>query len=191
FNVKDFGIDFMASNGHKWMLSSFGVGAIYIRKKYLRDSKNFRPQFFSQSGQNRRENYENNMKINMSNSARRFELGTPHFPNIAALNAAVRYISKIGIRNIERRILNLSDYLIDCLEDMKLQILSPIEENKHRSGIILFKARKKKPLEIVNELGKRKIIVSRRGSGIRASPHFYNNEQDVDRLMIGLKRILQ
>ena len=34
FNVKDFGIDFMASNGHKWMLSSFGVGTIYIRKKY-------------------------------------------------------------------------------------------------------------------------------------------------------------
>jgi cysteine desulfurase / selenocysteine lyase len=82
FNVKDFGIDFMASNGHKWMLSSFGIGAIYIKKKYLRDAENFRPPFFSQSGQNRRENFDNNMKMNMSNSATRFELGTPHFPNI-------------------------------------------------------------------------------------------------------------
>jgi len=191
FNVKDFGIDFMVSNGHKWMLSSFGIGALYIKKKYLRDAKNFRPEFFSQSGQNRREKYENNMKINMSNSARRFELGTPHFPNITALNAAVRYISKIGITGIERRILKLSDYLIDCLGDMKLEILSPIEERKHRSGIILFKARKKKPLEIVNELGKRRIIVSQRGVGIRVSTHFYNNEQDVDRLMVGLKEILQ
>lgn len=191
FNVKDFGIDFMVSNGHKWMLSSFGIGALYIKKKYLRDAKNFRPEFFSQSGQNRREKYENNMKINMSNSARRFELGTPHFPNIIALNAAVRYISKIGITGIERRILKLSDYLIDCLGDMKLEILSPIEERKHRSGIILFKARKKKPLEIVNELGKRRIIVSQRGVGIRVSTHFYNNEQDVDRLMIGLKEILE
>ncbi|MGA9153338.1 MAG: aminotransferase class V-fold PLP-dependent enzyme [Candidatus Nitrosopolaris sp.] len=191
FNVKDFGIDFMVSNGHKWMLSSFGIGALYIKKKYLRDVKNFRPEFFSQSGQNRREKYENNMKINMSNSARRFELGTPHFPNIIALNAAVRYISKIGITGIERRILKLSDYLIDCLGDMKLEILSPIEERKHRSGIILFKARKKKPLEIVNELGKRRIIVSQRGVGIRVSTHFYNNEQDVDRLMIGLKEMLE
>ena len=191
FNVKDFGIDFMVSNGHKWMLSSFGIGALYIKKKYLRDTKNFRPEFFSQSGQNRREKYENNMKINMSNSARRFELGTPHFPNIIALNAAVRYISKIGITGIERRILKLSDYLIDCLGDMKLEILSPIEERKHRSGIILFKARKKKPLEIVNELGKRRIIVSQRGAGIRVSTHFYNNEQDVDRLMIALKEILE
>lgn len=28
FNVKDFGIDFMASNGHKWILSCFGIGTI-------------------------------------------------------------------------------------------------------------------------------------------------------------------
>jgi cysteine desulfurase / selenocysteine lyase len=191
FNVKDFGIDFMVSNGHKWMLSSFGVGALYIKKKYLRDAKNFRPEFYSHSGQNRRERYENNTKMNMSNSARRFELGTSHFPNITALNAAVRYISKIGTRNIERRILKLSDYLIDCLVDMKLEILSPIEKKKYRSGIILFKARKKKPIEIVNELGKKRIIVSQRGVGIRVSAHFYNNEQDVDRLMIGLKEILK
>jgi len=191
FNVKDFGVDFMVSNGHKWMLSSFGIGVLYIKKKYLRDVKNFRPEFFSQSGQNRREEYENNMKMNMSNSARRFELGTPHFPNITALNAAVRYISKIGITHIERRILKVSDYLIDRLGDMKIEILSPIEERKHRSGIILFKARKKMPREIVNKLEKRKIIVSQRGVGIRVSTHFYNNEQDIDRLMICLKEILQ
>jgi selenocysteine lyase/cysteine desulfurase len=191
FNVKDFGVDFMVSNGHKWMLSSFGIGVLYIKKNYLRDVKNFRPEFFSQSGQNRREQYENNMKMNMSNSARRFELGTPHFPNITALNAAVRYISKIGITHIERRILKVSDYLINRLGDMKIEILSPIEERKHRSGIILFKARKKMPREIVNELEKRKIIVSQRGVGIRVSTHFYNNEQDIDRLMVCLKEILQ
>ena len=191
FNVKDFGIDFMASNGHKWMLSSFGVGAIYIKRKYLRDAENFKPPFFSQSGQKNRENFDTNMKMNMSNSATRFEIGTPNLPNIVALNAALKYISKIGIRNIEKRILNLTDYLIDNLEKMKLQILSPIEEKKYRSGIILFKARRKKPLEIVTELGKRNnIIVSARGKGIRVSTHFYNNERDVDRLIIGLKRIL-
>jgi cysteine desulfurase / selenocysteine lyase len=192
FKVKDFGIDFMASNGHKWMLSSFGVGAIYIKRKYLRDAENFKPPFFSQSGQKNRENFDNNMKLNMSDSATRFELGTPNLPNIVALNAALKYISKIGIRSIEKRILNLTDYLIDNLEKMKLQILSPIEEKKYRSGIILFKTRKKKPLEIVTELGKRSnIIVSARGKGIRVSTHFYNNEQDVDRLIIGLKMILQ
>jgi selenocysteine lyase/cysteine desulfurase len=191
FNVRDFGIDFMASNGHKWMLSSFGIGAIYMKRKYLRDVENFKPPFFSQFGQKRRENFDNNMKINMSNTATRFELGTPHFPNIVALNAALRYISKIGIKHIEKRILNLTEYLIDNLQNMKLQILSPIEERKYRSGIILFKARNKKPVDIVMELEKRSnIIVSARGKGIRVSAHFYNNEDDIDKLIVSLKRIL-
>jgi len=107
FNVKDFGIDFVASNGHKWMLSSFGVGAIYIKRQHLRDL-NFKPPFFSQSGQRRVENFDNNTKINVSDTATRFELATPHFPNIIALNAAIRYIFKIGITHIEKRILNLT-----------------------------------------------------------------------------------
>ena len=192
FNVKDFGIDFMASNGHKWILSSFGIGAIYIKRKYLRDVEKFRPPFFSQFGQKRRENFDKNMKMNMSNTATRFELGTPHFQNIIALNAAIRYISKIGIRHIEKRILNLTDYLINNLQNMNLQILSPIEEKKYRSGIILFKPRKKKSADIVMELEKKnRIIVSARGKGIRVSTHFYNNEEDVDRLIAGLNRILQ
>jgi len=192
FNVRDFGIDFMASNGHKWMLSSFGVGAIYIKRKYLRDMKNFRPPYFSQFGQKRIENFDNNTKIDMSNTATRFELATPHFSNIFAFNAAIRYISKIGIKHIERRILDLTDYLIDNLQKMKLEILSPIEEKKYRSGIILFKARKKKPADIVMELEKRNnIIVSARGKGIRVSSHLYNNEDDIDKLISSLKRILQ
>ncbi len=192
FNVNDFGIDFMASNGHKWILSSFGVGAIYIKRKYLKDLENFKPAFFSQSGQKKRGNFENNMNLDMSTTARRFELGTPHFQNIAALNAALRYITRIGIRHIEKRIMDLTDYLIDNLQKMKIEILSPIEEKKYRSGIILFKARKKMPVDIVRELEKRsKVLVSARGKGIRISPHFYNNEEDVDKLIIGLKKILQ
>jgi cysteine desulfurase/selenocysteine lyase len=192
FNVKDFGIDFMASNGHKWMLSSFGIGAIYMKRKYLRDIEKFKPPFFSQFGQKRRENFDNNMNVNMSNTATRFELGTPHFPNIVALDAALRYISKIGIKHIEKRILSLTDYLIDNLQNMKLQILSPIEVRKYRSGIVLFKMKKKKPVDIVQELEKKnKIIVSARGKGIRVSTHFYNNEEDIDKLIVGLKSILE
>jgi cysteine desulfurase / selenocysteine lyase len=192
FSVNDFGIDFMASNGHKWTLSSFGVGAMYIRRKYLKDLEKFKPYFFSQSGQKKRENFCDNMNLNISTTATRFELGTPHIQNIVALNAALRYITKIGIRNIEKRIMYLTDYLIDNLQKLKIEILSPVEQKKNRSGIVTFIPRKKKPAEIVDQLEKRsKVIVSARGKGIRISPHFYNNEQDIDRLVLGLRRILR
>jgi selenocysteine lyase/cysteine desulfurase len=36
---------------------------------------------------------------------------------------------------------------------------------------------------------KKKIIVSARGNGIRVSPHFYNNEEDIDKLVTALKRL--
>jgi cysteine desulfurase / selenocysteine lyase len=190
FNVKDFGVDFMVSNGHKWMLSSFGIGILYIKKKYLRDPENFKPPFFSQSGQKRRENFNNNMKLDISGTAARFEIGAPHFANIIALNTAIKYISRIGINQIERRILSITDYLIDKLQNLDLEILSPIEDKKYRSGIVIFKSNKRKKLiDIVTELQEReRIIVSARGKGIRVSPHFYNNEEDIDRLVAALKR---
>jgi len=190
FNVKDFGVDFMVSNGHKWMLSSFGIGILYIKQKYLRDPENFKPPFFSQSGQKRRANFNNNMKLDKSATAARFEIGTPHFANIIALNTAIKYISRIGINQIERRILSITDYLIDKLQNLDFEILSPIEDKKYRSGIVVFKSNKrKKPIDIVTELQKReRIIVSARGKGIRVSPHFYNNEEDIDRLVAALKR---
>jgi selenocysteine lyase/cysteine desulfurase len=190
FNVKDFGVDFMVSNGHKWMLSCFGIGILYIKKKYLRDPENFKPPFFSQSGQKRRESFNNNMKLDISDTAARFEIGTPHFANIIALNTAIKYISRIGINRIERRILSITDYLIDKLQNLDLEILSPIEDKKYRSGIVIFKSNKrKKSIDIVTELQKReRIIVSARGKGIRVSPHFYNNEEDIDRLVAALKR---
>jgi hypothetical protein len=57
-----------------------------------------------------------------------------------------------------------------------LQILSPIEEKKYRSRIVVFKSNKrKKPADI--RVAKVRIIVSARGKGIRVSPHFYKGYQ--------------
>lgn len=191
-DVKNFNIDFMASNGHKWMLSSFGIGTIYIKRKYLRDKDYFKPTFFSLSGQKKKDNFDNNTILDSSYSATRFELGTPHFQNIVALKAAIKYTSKIGIKQIEKRILGLTNYLIDKLVNIDIEILSPVAEKKYRSGIIVFKPKKENPSQIVMKLQKmNQIIVSARGKGIRVSPHFYNNEEDIDNLISTLVNILK
>jgi cysteine desulfurase / selenocysteine lyase len=186
FDVKDFGVDFMASNGHKWILSSFGVGTIFIKREYLEDVAEFHPPFYSQLGQKQRDVYDNS-KIDMSATASRFELGSPHFSNILSLKAAIEYLSKIGITNIERRILTLTSYLVEKLHELDLDIISPLEEEKMRSGIIVFKM--PDALEIVRKLEEKRIIVSARGGGIRVSPHFYNNEEDVDILIRALRAL--
>jgi selenocysteine lyase/cysteine desulfurase len=187
FNVRDFNIDFMASNGHKWILSSFGIGAIYLKKEYLQDLEQFKPPFYSQLGQKQREIFDNK-KIDISNTASRFELGSPHFSNILSLKSAIEYINRIGIDKIEKRILYLTEYLVGKLREIKVEITSPLEEEKSRSGIIVFKERNAQ--EIVRKLQRRRIMVSARGDGIRVSPHFYNNEKDIDKLVRELKNLI-
>ena len=183
FDVSKFGVDFTVGNGHKWLLSSFGIGMLFIQSKLLEEESGLNPPFFSQFGQEDRE-YFDNMKIRMSRNASKFELSTPHFPNIIALKAAVRYLSKINILRIEERIYYLTQYLIDRLVELKIRILSPLA-SIHRSAIVVFKSRS--PEHLVSYLGKRRIIVSARGGGIRVSPHFYNDEGDIDRLISELK----
>ncbi|MGH9963833.1 MAG: aminotransferase class V-fold PLP-dependent enzyme [Nitrososphaeraceae archaeon] len=183
FDVGKFGVDFTVANGHKWMLSSFGIGTLYIQSKLLDDESGLNPPFFSQFGQEDKEHFDN-MKIRMSKNASKFELSTPHFPNIIALKAAIAYISKINILRIEERIRYLTQYLIDRLAELKIQVLSPLS-NTHRSAIIVFKSRS--PEHLVAYLGNKRIIVSARGGGIRVSPHFYNDEGDIDYLISALK----
>jgi selenocysteine lyase/cysteine desulfurase len=123
----------------------------------------------------------------MSATASRFELGSPHFSNILSLKAAIEYISRIGITNIERRILVLTSYLVEKLHELNLDIISPLEEEKSRSGIIVFRMHNAE--EIVRKLEEKRIIVSARGGGIRVSPHFYNNEEDIDTLIRALRTL--
>jgi selenocysteine lyase/cysteine desulfurase len=187
FNVRDFNIDFMASNGHKWILSSFGIGAIYLKKEYLEDLERFKPPFYSQLGQKQTEIFDNK-KIDMSSTASRFELGSPHFSNILSLKSAIEYITRIGIEQIEKRILYITEYLVEKLRELNVEIISPLDEEKGRSGIIVFKERNAQ--DIIRKLERRRIMVSARGDGIRVSPHFYNNENDIDRLASELKFLI-
>lgn len=186
FDVGKFDIDFTVANGHKWMFSSFGIGTLYIRRKLLHSESGLNPAFFSQFGQKDREHFDN-MRIRMSKDASKFELSTPHFPNIIALRTGIEYISKISITRIEERIRSLTKYLLDRLSQLKIQVLSPLMD-KYRSAIIVFKSRT--PEHLVAYLRKKEIIVSARGGGIRVSPHFYNNESDIDRLISVLKTYL-
>ncbi|MFZ0554382.1 MAG: hypothetical protein WAM26_03730, partial [Nitrososphaeraceae archaeon] len=78
----------------------------------------------------------------------------------------------------------LTQYLINKLADLKIQILSPLTDI-HRSAIVVFKSRS--PEHLVEYLRKRRIIVSARGGGIRVSPHFYNDEGDIDKLILAMK----
>ncbi|MEM3722322.1 MAG: aminotransferase class V-fold PLP-dependent enzyme [Candidatus Bathyarchaeia archaeon] len=123
--------------------------------------------------------------MRLSETASRFEVGTPSTVSFIGAAEAVKLLLNFGIENIEKQVLKLTDYLIEKIKTLGLKLQTP-EEPQHRSGIVNFKI--DKPKEVLESLKRNKIVVSARANGIRVSPHFYNTELEIDKLIEEIKK---
>ena len=121
-----------------------------------------------------------NRRLDLRPDAGRYEWGCPNFFTIFSIGAAVDYLDSIGIKRIEERVLRLTDYAIQMLDQKGFEVLSP-REPKYRSGIVVFKASDAHSLW--KKCRRRRIFISVRGQGIRLAPHFYNTFEEIDRLI--------
>ena len=183
-DVKKAGMNFMTFSCFKWTMSGYGIGGLYINKKWLGKIE------FPQAGWRSVECPEDmdNARVQMRKEASAVEVGCGHFPNIFALGGALDLLDGIGIKNIQERIFSLNDLLVKKLEALGLEIVSPLEK-EHRSGITVFKTAE--PQKLVEQLKKRKIITAARGEGVRIALHIYNNEEDIEKLAAALKLCLR
>lgn len=172
-SFKKWNADFLCANSYKWLMAGYGGGILIVKKKWLRE---FQPAFIGWRSMKDADAMDN-QKIDLLESASRYELGCPSFLTIFAVGAAVNYLQQIKISRIEERVLQLTDYLIKRLEESHFEILSCLEK-KHRSGIVVFKVEKAQM--IWKQLLAKKIFVSPRGGGLRVAPHFYNSFQEID-----------
>ena len=173
-------IDFLATNGYKWMMSGYGSGILYVNRRWL---KRFRPSSAGWRSVEHPERFENRSAV-LKREASRYELGCPPFPHIFAIGAALDFFREIGFSNIEKRILHLTHVLTEELKRSHVRILSPSEPAR-RSGIVTFEAANAR--HVVKRLGAKRIYVSERGGGIRVAPHMYNTESDLLRFVKALK----
>jgi cysteine desulfurase/selenocysteine lyase len=93
-----------------------------------------------------------------------------------------------GTENVRKRIIKVTDHLINSIKDLGFELQTP-EDRQCRSGIVNFRV--KEPEQIVEKLKKKNIIVCARANGLRISPHYYNTEEEVDRLMDEVKKLAQ
>jgi selenocysteine lyase/cysteine desulfurase len=97
----------------------------------------------------------------------------------------MKMLLDFGIENVRRRILKLTDRLMDLVKELRLQLQTP-EEEQYRSGIVNFRIDKAQ--DVAQKLGKRGIVISARSHGIRVSPHFYNTEEEIEKLVNAVKK---
>ncbi len=175
-------IDFLVFSGLKWTCAGYGAAGMYIRKGLLGNDS------VPMAGWRSVDDPEamDNQNLRLSGAVADLEAGCPSFPTIFALGGAIDLINNIGPQNCTRRVLELSLRLESMLREQGLPVLHSFE-TENRSGIIMVRCNLAKLL--VEELAKKNILVSARGEGLRISVSIYNNENDLVKLVEGLKQL--
>ena len=177
-DVKASRIDALCATGHKWMLSGYGAGFVYISRELQARSRPRAIGWLSVEDPYAMINSEIHRR---HDAAARVELGCPHFAGMFALGASVSSMMELDIRNIQARVLELNSYLTDQLSEGGWNVLSPLLEERFRSGETLVEL--KEPGKTVAGLAERGVLVTEKPQGMRVATHFFNNEADIDRLI--------
>ena len=172
-------LDFLATHGAKWMLGPIGAGFLYVRRQLLPRLEPVMTCWRSVEHPRDYFRYDSPLR----DSGERFEPGSPNVGGLLGLEAAMNLLLSIGLAEIEARVLELTDHLIHGLLARDCTITSPIAHRQERSGIVCFRQPGVDTEELAGRLASAGVIVSQRGDVIRVSPHFYNTEEELERLL--------
>ena len=190
-DVRDLDADFLVFSGHK-MLSPLGIGVLYGKKELL---ENMDP--FLYGGDMIEYVYE--QETTFAEIPTKFEAGTQNVEGAVGLAAAIDYLEKVGMDNVEKIEKELMKYAL--LELSKLNFVTvygPKEIEKHAS-VISFNVNGIHPHDVASILDSKNVCVRSgnhcaqpllRYMGIdstcRASFYIYNTKEDIDRLIEAL-----
>ena len=179
-DVREFNIDFLAADAHKWLLGPEGIGIFFCRREL---AQNMRPPLVGWKSVQNEFNFDHPV-LRLKNDAQRFEEGSQNLMGIFGLGAAIELLLEAGIPNIESRVLDLGDQIMHEAGKRGLAVLTP-KQREQRGGNITI-AGSFDLAAARDALRERGIMVNVRGGGLRVSPHFYNTEEDINTLFQNL-----
>lgn len=175
-------VDFLASDGHKWLLGPEGCGIAMIRSEHI---DKLRCGNVGWSSVKNAFNYAA-PTLELRNTAARFESGSANMVGATALSASLELFLQVrqqhGPQAIEDRVLGLTQKLNADLQAAGAVTRMPLAR-ENQSGILTFELPGIDPNDIRKAALANNVVVSCRDGGVRASIHAYNNEDDLQRLM--------
>ena len=105
---------------------------------------------------------------------------------VIGLAASLELLLSLGAEKIEQRVLALTDFACQRLQDIGCTLASLRDRPEHSSGILLFDLPGCDPQQVRRELLAKKCVISVRAGKLRISPHGYANEADIERLIEAL-----
>ncbi|MFA4873024.1 MAG: cysteine desulfurase [Patescibacteria group bacterium] len=195
-NVKKLGVDFYACSSHK-MLGPLGVGVLYGRREILKKC----PPFLTGGNMIKRVTLE---KTEWNDLPWKFEAGTPDIAGVVAFGAALEYIRKVGWGVIVQHEQELGAYALAQLTRLPGLTLYGPHSMEQRFAVFSFNLKDIHAHDLATILDEEGIairsgshcahpLMERLGTGAvaRASFYIYNTKEDVDALILGLKKAQQ
>ncbi|MHB8618513.1 MAG: aminotransferase class V-fold PLP-dependent enzyme [Chloroflexota bacterium] len=177
-DVRETDIDFLVSGSLKYLLGLQGAAFVYVRRDLI---ERLRPR---DTGWQAHGLAFGSPRLEHAPDARRFQTGTQAHLSVYAALAGLQLIQSVGVPTIAAWLTTLTQRLIDGARHLGADVLTPADPAK-RGPMVAIRARQVEAL--VEALGREDIVTSHRGA-LRVSLHYYNTEEDVDRLLQALTR---
>lgn len=184
--LRDLGADLIAIGGHKGLFGLTGSGVVYCRKELVDSIETpFVKEAVAAGSATARAHV--NSQFDYVRIAHRFEGGNPNFLGVRVLRAGARFVSEIGVANIEQRVHHLSDVCLRAIDRHGLASTTPAEWNEraHIVNVLVPDAE-----AIMNALREQeRVIVNVKDGAVRVSISFFNTEEEIERGVAAIARL--
>jgi len=170
-------IDYLAAGAQKWLLGPQAIGMAYAHPDLI---TRIHPPVVGTDSVVRFEEYFE-YDLTLPPNARRLEEANPNVLGLAGFGASLEMFLSLEPAWVEERVISLTRRLRAGLTALDYDLVDPQEVQ--RSGILSFRHRLRSAAEIHRPLAAARFRLSLRGDFLRASPHFYNSEAEIDALL--------
>jgi selenocysteine lyase/cysteine desulfurase len=170
-------IDFLAADGHKWLLGPEGAGILFVRREWI---DRLRPLGVGWHSVVSSYNAPT-VTLHLKSSAQRWEGGSFNVPGIQALGGSLELLTEIGPDRVSARILDRADSVREIARRAGWSIVGS-QRPEDVSGIVALEAEGIDTASVVRKARERGVVLAHRRGRVRVSPHVYNNDDDLGRL---------
>ena len=178
--------NFMSFNGSKWLCGPMGTGLFYCNRK---SSGLLEP---ATVGGESAMIYDDS-KIAFKELPDKFQTGFRNYVGIVGLESSVNYLLSFGLNNIRQKNQYLSNLFREELSKIPNVVLYGPEDQNNRTSIVSFNIKGSDSQEIIDKLEKQNIVLAVREilekKIIRASPHFFNTEAQMIKVIDAIKKL--
>ncbi len=187
FSVKDVQPDFMVAASYKWLMGPYSIGFMYVAPKWQESE----PLEQNWIGRRDSENFADllNYKDGYRPGARRFDMGgRANFALMPGAIASMQQLLDWTPEAIAETLRVRNDAIADRAAALGLSAPPSDSRAAHFLGLSFPDT---PPTDLVGRMAAQQVHISVRGTSMRVTPHVYNNDDDVERLMQALTKVIQ